>query len=64
MSDKPFREMTDAELTDALRTWERHIKTAAGWASAHFAAKQVGNIVTEGKRRGLPFRNEYPIIFR
>ncbi len=61
MADKPYREMDDAELREAHTTWENYVATAAGWASAYFAACQVKAIVREGDRRGLGLVNNYPI---
>ena len=61
MSNKDFREMTDAELRDELAVWERHVETAPGWSSAYFAATQLRAVVTIGNERGLGFTNKYPI---
>ena len=59
--DKPYHEMSGKELEEALKTWESHVENASGWASAHFAAKQVEAICAQAKRRGTPFENKYPI---
>lgn len=53
--------MTDAELREQLPLWEAKVREAPGWASAHFAAKQVAAIVAHGNRRGLGMVNNYPI---
>lgn len=59
--DKSYRLMTDDELMLAHKDWENNVSTASGWASAHFAAKQVENICKESEKRGLNFVNDYPI---
>jgi hypothetical protein len=60
--DKPYRQMTTEELQCARSAWEDRVESASGWPSAHFAAKQVAEIVAEAKRRGLDWDNKYPIM--
>lgn len=60
-SNKPYREMSDDELRQALQDWGELVENASGWASCYFAAKQVAAVCDESKRRGLNFENAYPI---
>lgn len=62
MADHPVR-MSDDELRAEITTWEGHVETAGGWASAHFAAKQLEVAVNEANRRGWGVVNRYPIRF-
>lgn len=61
MADKPYYEMTDDELADALRTWEGHVETAGGWSSAYFAARQCEGIERVAISRGLPLRTKHHV---
>ena len=61
MADKPYYEMSDAELHAELVKWETNVDEAGGWSSAYFAAKQVEAIVATGNRRGLGMVNRHPI---
>lgn len=64
MADKPYREMTDDELRAALKTWDDHVRTSPGWASAYFSATQSAAIVREGHRRGLTdMKTEFEIKY-
>ncbi len=53
--------MSDDELRAELTACEARVEKAAGWASAHEAAKMLKHVVAEGNRRGLGFVNKYPI---
>jgi hypothetical protein len=61
MADKPYREMTDDELSVAYLKWSSNVAGASGWPSAYFAAKQLEQICREGERRGAAMENPYPI---
>jgi hypothetical protein len=61
MSDKPYHQMTDAELALAGCEWAARVEGAGGWSSAYFSAKQVEAICAIANRRGLGFVNPYPI---
>lgn len=60
--DKSYTSMTDSELTSELSDWESRVAGASGFASAHFAAKQVEIIVRIGNSRGLRMVNNFPIV--
>lgn len=62
MTDKPYHEMTDDELTEALKTWGANVDNATGFPSAYFAAKQCAAIVSAAERRGLALVNNWPIV--
>lgn len=61
MSEKPYREMTDAELAQAGLKWAVRVEQASGWAGAYFSAKQLESICAQANYRGLGFVNPYPI---
>jgi heme-degrading monooxygenase HmoA len=61
MADKPYHEMTDAELVMAMAEWGDRVDTAAGFPSAHFAAKQCKQIENHCARRGIEIENKWPI---
>lgn len=61
MTDKPYHEMTDAELAQAGLKWAARVDQASGWASAYLSAKQLEAICVIANRRGLGFVNPYPI---
>lgn len=62
MPDKSYHEMTNSELLEQHGIWAKHVADAAGWASAYFAAKQLGAVVSIGNHRGMGLTNPYPII--
>lgn len=61
MADKPYHEMTDAELHDAMLKWGGNVDNSTGWPSAYFAAKQCAAIEVIAKGRGLNVANNWPI---
>lgn len=61
MNEKPYREMTDAELAQAGCEWAARVEGAGGWSSAYFSAKQLESICANANYRGLGFVNPYPI---
>lgn len=61
LSNKPYPEMTDAELAEQHKAWAQAVETAGGWASAYFAATQLAAICTEGHKRGSEMINPFPI---
>lgn len=62
MLNKPYRDMTEVELNEVMKYWICETDHAAGFASAHFAAKQCKAIASEAQRRGLSIDNPRPII--
>lgn len=60
--NQPYPYMSNTELVDARTYWARRVEESSGWASAHFAAKQLEAIVAEAQRRGIDMPNPYPIV--
>lgn len=53
-SNKPFREMSDAELREQWALWDAEVRNAPGWGAAVATADSFrGGCEAELKRRGL-----------
>lgn len=61
MSAKPFYDMTEAELRDAMKAWVAEVDHAGGWASAYFAAKQCKAIQRIAESKGFSIINPRPV---
>ena len=62
VSNKPYEQMSDAELHEALACWLESVATSPGWSSAYFSAQELKHICAIGNKRGLAgFENPYPI---
>lgn len=59
--EKPYHEMTDAELVAAMAEWGARVEGAAGFPSAMFAAKQCKAIENHANKRGIEIENKWPI---
>lgn len=59
--NKPYHELTDAELPEAMAAWGKMVDEATGFTSAHFAAQQCRAIEAHGRKRGLTIPNNWPI---
>ena len=62
MTDKPYSEMSNAELAAEHAKWTENVTKASGWASCYFAARQLEAVVAIGNRRGMALENKFPIV--
>ena len=55
--------MSPSQLREEFDKWTDRVAEAAGWASAYFAAQQLEQVCRVAHKRGLPWKNPYPIVY-
>lgn len=60
--NKPYHEMTDDEVRRAHDHWSESCRTASGWSSAYFAAKQIAACQDQSDKRNLGLVNNHKIV--
>lgn len=61
LNEMPLCKMTIDDLLVEYWNWTMHVKSAEGWPSAYYAAKQLEAICSFARMKGFNLENKYPI---